>query len=149
MEYSKYIETVEELELYLKHPEKRIADLAASLLEHAAVFRPPRPYTKRNHEFWNVRSEGTSEEREPKMHDVSELFEGLPPGTPTGRWLTGAEAREHYFRCCGISPLAPDAASLWDLASKEIQRLWGPRQKNSVMRYAVKMRLPTERAPTV
>lgn len=145
MEYSKYIQTVEELELYLKHPEQRIVALAASLLEHAAVFRPPRPYTKRDNEFWSARGGMPYEEgadQTPTLRDVNELFEGLPPGTPTGQWLSGAEARAHYFRCCKISPLAPEAPALWDQASREIQKLWGPRQKNSVMRYAVKKRTP-------
>lgn len=153
MEYSKYIRTVEELELYLKHPEKRIADLAAALLEHAAVFRPPRQYTKKDSEFWGARGSMTWEDYKsdaPTLRDVRELFDGLPPGTPTGKWMSGAEARDHYFRSCGISPLSSQAQALWDQASREIQKLWGPRRKQSVMRYAVKKRMPlSAEGPTV
>jgi hypothetical protein len=146
MEYSKYIQTVEELELYLKHPERRIAELAASLLAHAAVFRPPRPYTKRDNEFWSARGGMTYAEYDtdnPVLRDVRELFDELPQGTPTAQWLPGAEARDHYFRCCNISPLAPQAQALWQQASHRIQKIWGDRVKYGTMRYPIVKRTPT------
>lgn len=69
---------------------------------------------------------------------VSEVFEGLPKGTPTGKWMTGSEARAHYLKCCNLADNDPSAPAVWAKASHDIQKRWGPRQKNSVVRYAVK-----------
>ena len=73
--------------------------------------------------------------------NVEDVFEGLPAGTPTGKWMAGSEARAHYLKCCNLADNDPSAPAVWAKASHDIQKRWGPRQKNSVVRYAVKKRL--------
>ena len=72
--------------------------------------------------------------------NVEDVFEGLPDGTPTGKWMAGSEARAHYLKCCSLADNDPSAPAVWAKASHDIQKRWGPRQKNSVVRYAVKKR---------
>lgn len=72
--------------------------------------------------------------------DIRNMFEPLPEGTPTVKWLSGSEARSHYLKCIGVSPRNSASYTLWEDASDRIEQLWGPKVKASVIRYPIKKR---------
>jgi hypothetical protein len=69
--------------------------------------------------------------------NVQRLFGPAAPNSSKSSWVSGDEARVHYFRYALGAYSAANPQRVWQEVSRELQKQWGPCVKISVMRYPV------------